>query len=67
MDIVEKLRNQADADDKTGTLYAHVIGREAADEIERLRMSLSEALEVGSHLMSASAYERARLLLAVID
>lgn len=37
MDIVEKLRRQADADDKAGTLYAHEIGREAATEIEHLR------------------------------
>lgn len=37
MDIVEKLRRQADADEAAGTLYSHVIAREAADEIERLR------------------------------
>jgi hypothetical protein len=36
--------------------------RDAKAEVERLRASLAEALEVGSHLMSAAAYERARKL-----
>lgn len=40
MDIVEKLRRQADSDEKAGTLYAHEISREAAAEIERLRNGL---------------------------
>lgn len=37
MDIVEQLRTQANADERAGTLYAHEIGRKAADEIEALR------------------------------
>lgn len=37
MDIVEKLRRQADSDEQAGTILAHEIGREAAAEIERLR------------------------------
>lgn len=41
MDIVEKLRRQADSDEKAGTLYAHEISREAAAEIERLRKRCS--------------------------
>lgn len=41
MDIVEKLRRQADSDEKAGTLYAHEIFREAAAEIERLRKRCS--------------------------
>ncbi len=32
------------------------------DEVERLREALADAMEVGGHLMSASAYERARAL-----
>lgn len=40
MDIIEKLRRQADADEQAGTLYAHEIGREAATTIERLRTAL---------------------------
>lgn len=32
-------------------------------EIERLRAALIDALEVGSHLMSAASHERARRLL----
>ena len=37
MDIVEKLREQAIADEAAGTLYSHVIATEAADTIEKLR------------------------------
>lgn len=37
MDIIDKLRKQADSDEAAGTLYAHIAGREAATEIEQLR------------------------------
>lgn len=36
-DIVELLDRQADSDEKAGTLYSHVIARNAIQEIERLR------------------------------
>lgn len=45
MDIVEKLRRQADADDAAGTLYSHTVDREAADEIEQLRTLAGDAYE----------------------
>ena len=36
--IVDRLREQAAADEKAGTLYSHELLREAADEIEHLRI-----------------------------
>lgn len=36
--------------------------QESATEIEQLLTALTDALEVGSHLMSAASYERARRL-----
>lgn len=46
MNIVEALRQQADSDEKAGTLYAHELGRKAAAEIERLRRDCAEAYQV---------------------
>jgi hypothetical protein len=34
----------------------------AKQEIEQLRLALTDAMEVGGHLMSSSSYERARAL-----
>lgn len=40
IDIVKALREQADSDEKAGTLYSHVVARRAADEIETLRLQV---------------------------
>lgn len=36
-DIVDRLVSQASADEAAGTLYSHVVLREAAEEIKKLR------------------------------
>lgn len=54
MDIVDELRQQADADEKAGTLYSHVICRNAANDIERLRAALRKRVCV---LLTSDAIE----------
>lgn len=46
MNIVEELYRQADADERAGTLYAHEIGRKAADEIKALRNGLEDKADL---------------------
>lgn len=57
-DIIKRLEAQINRMTTDGE-----VEQAAVDEIEHLRTSLAEALEVGSHLMTAAAYERARQLL----
>lgn len=64
MDIVEKLRRQADADDQAGTLYSHVVGREAATEIEQLRTLARDAYEAWDNYRDAQV---GKLLRAMLD
>lgn len=72
--VIDGIGNALRADDLDAAIDeamavpANGVFRRAPDvdadiEIERLRKSLAEALEVGSHLMSAAAHERARQLL----
>ena len=61
MDFAQEMRVKA-----RGTTDA-VFWNAAADEIDKLRAALSDALEVGSHLMSGSSYEKARALVLNVE
>lgn len=57
MDIVEKLRRQADSDEQAGTILAHEIGREAADEIERLRQDAKRYRYLRDECLYSNGYD----------
>lgn len=61
MDIVDRLKEQAKTDKEAGTLYAHQISLDAANEIEKLRMGFLEiqrSLISGGGQVPAKAFDK---------